>query len=1210
MSNIPDSFVTEMATRNGVTRTELEALLLALDDRPGAEIAKALEISEAAVRKRLGESYKKFHIDAGGNKKLTHLKQKLLLEYQLRQPNQIQRTQDWGEAVDVIDFCGRETQLAELEDWIVGSTLGRDRAGRCRLVAVLGIGGIGKTTLAARIARQVQDQFEYVIWRSLRNTPSLNDILAELLKFLPGSEAELPDDENSRLLRLLQILRDHRCLIILDNVESILRSGEGKDYDRAGEYKEGYDLYGYLFKKLGETSHKSCLLLTSREKPKDAAALEGKNLPVKVLQLAGLTPAEAQLILKDKGLEGTEAELAELVKRYSGNPLALKIVATTIHNLFNNTIAAFLTQIKQETAVYGDIRALLDQQFARLSNLEKRVMVWLAINRDPVSMADLRDDIPIPESSMRLLEAVESLSRRSLIVGAPESGKLSQLPAIMEYTTEYLVEYVTAEINQLLEQPEEAIFSWRKLRFLNSYSLVKAEALDHIRKAQQKEILEPIKTKLLDLYEADLEARIRRSFDRLRGQPFTKKGYAIGNLINLLCQMQSNVTQADLSGRDFSALTIWRAYLKNVKLQDTSFTHADLGGSVFAEILGLASLVSVQYSPDGNLFATGGGEGEIRLWQAADNKQTHRSKGHTAWVWALAFSPDSQLLVSGSEDHTIKIWDVQMGKCLHTLDQHSGKVYSVAFSPDGKTIASGSEDQTIKLWDASSGQCLTTLKEHHDSVWSVSFNPIEPKHLVSGSADGTIKLWDSQGKCLKTLMGHSSQVYSVRFSPDGQRLASSSEDQMVKLWHVQTGKCLETLKGHSKKVHAVRFSPDGRTLASSGEDRIIKLWNSQTGECLKNLTGHISQVWSISFSPDGRTLLSSSDDQAVRLWDATSGKALNVLQGYALGVYSVAFSADGQIVASGGDDNIVRLWNLHHEQHDILQDPKSKGRLRSVTFSPQEPLLATGGSDYTIRLWDLRDRQNPHCQLLEGHTHWVWTVTFSPDGKTLASSSEDRTVRLWDVTSRQCINVLEGHTHWIGTVAFSPDGQTIASGDADGKVKLWDVPTGQCLQTLSDHEDLVWSIAFNPDGKTLASGSKDQSVKLWDVATGKCLQTLKDHTQQVFTIAFSPDGKTLASGSGDATVKLWDVSSGTCQDTLRRGHTAAIRAVAFNQDGKLLVSGSEDGSVQLWDVHKCSRLRQLKFDRLYEGMDITGATGLTEAQKSSLKALGAVELEK
>ncbi|MBW4578705.1 MAG: NACHT domain-containing protein [Tildeniella nuda ZEHNDER 1965/U140] len=1215
MPSLPDSFIAEMATRQGVTHTELEALLLALADRPGAEIAKTLEISEAAVRKRLGESYKKFRIEVGGNKKLNYLKQKLLDEYEARQPEQAKAQQDWGEAVAVEDFCGREAQLIELEEWIVGDALGSNRAAnRCRLVAVLGIGGIGKTTLAARIAQRVQYDFKFLIWRSLRNAPPLNDILVELLKFLPGGSDDLPDDENSRILRLLQVLREHRCLIILDNVESILRSGEGKDYDRAGEYKDGYEMYGYLFKKLGEAAHQSCLLLTSREKPKDAAALEGKNLPVKVLQLDGLNQEEARLILKDKGLGGSDAELSELVDRYSGNPLALKIVATTIYNLFNNTIAEFLAQIKQKTAVYGDIRTLLEQQFERLSNLEKRVMYWLAINRDPVSLADLRNDIPIPESSMRLLEAVESLSRRSLIVGMPDSGKLSQLPVIMEYITEQLVEQVTTEIEQLLEQPDETVLSWRKLWFLNSYSLVKAASLDHIRKAQEKEILEPIKTTLLDLYETDLEAQIRRSFDRLRKQPLPRKGYAIGNLINLLCQLQSSYPQADLSGRDFSALTIWRAYLKNVKLQDTYFTNADLTGSVFAEILGLASLVSVQYSPDGKVFATGMGDGEIRLWQAADNQQIQLYKGHTIWVWALAFSPDSRLLVSGSADSTVRIWDVQTGACLHTLNQHTSKVCSVAFSPDGTTIASASEDKTIKLWNAGSGECLATLKEHTDWVWSVAFNPMNPRRLVSSSADGTIKLWDSEGHCLQTLLGHTNQVYSVRFSPNGQILASSSEDQTVKLWDVQTGQCFKTLRGHSKKVYAVRFSPDGKTLASCGEDRTIKLWNIQSGikanECLKTLTGHISQVWSISFSPDGRTLLSSSDDQAVRLWDATNGTLLNVLQGYSRGVYAVAFSADGQTVASGGDDNIVRLWDVYQEKRDTLQDAKSKGRLRSIAFSPREPILATGGSDYTIRLWNLQDsHQHNRYKALEGHTNWVWTVTFSPDGRLLASSSEDRTLRVWDVHTGQCLQTLEGHTHWVWAAAFSPDGKILASGSADSQVKLWDVASGQCVKTLADHKEIVWSIAFSPDGHSLASGSEDQTIRLWDVHTGQCLKILKGHTKQVYAIAFSPDGCTLASGSGDTTVKLWKIGTGACMDTLCWGHTDAIRALAFSPDGTMLISGSEDGSVQLWDVQKCSRLRQLKFDRLYEGMDMTGVTGLTEAQKSSLKALGAVESE-
>ena len=119
----------------------------------------------------------------------------------------------------------------------------------------------------------------------------------------------------------------------------MLRSSEGKTQGWAGEYEPGYENYGYFFKKIAEASHDSCLLITSREKPKEVAALEGKNLPVKVLQLNSLKLAEAREILLDKGCTCDDEKLQELVNRYSGNPLALKIVATTVYDLFSNNIA-------------------------------------------------------------------------------------------------------------------------------------------------------------------------------------------------------------------------------------------------------------------------------------------------------------------------------------------------------------------------------------------------------------------------------------------------------------------------------------------------------------------------------------------------------------------------------------------------------------------------------------------------------------------------------------------------------------------------------------------------------------------------------------------------------------------------------------------------------------------------------------------------------
>ncbi|HEY9801394.1 MAG TPA: NB-ARC domain-containing protein [Leptolyngbyaceae cyanobacterium] len=1195
---LPEDFIADVVSKYGVTQTELDALLLALHNHSGAEIADKLNISQPAVRKRLGEIYRKLGITGSYNKKINELREKLSQEYYSVLENYPLSQQDWGEAVDVEGFRGREEERLEVEEWITGDN-------PCRLVAVLGMGGIGKTVLAAMVAKRLQPKFDYLIWRSLRNAPKLDDILTQILQFLPHDNQDyLTDSENNKILRLIEIFRQHRCLIILDNVESILRSGEGKNQEWAGEYQPEYKNYGYLFKKVAEAAHNSCLLLTSREKPKEVAALEGKKLPVKVLQLSSLHLAAAKEILADKGCNCTDAELEQLVKKYSGNPLALKIVATTIYDIFNNKVQEFLNQIDQDSAVYGDIRILLEQQFNRLSELEKQVMFWLAINRDYIYFQQLKDDLTSTESDIKILEVLESLLRRSLVEKEAVVSKFGLQYVVMEYVNERIIAQAAEEIGQN-----------RQLDFINTYPLMKARSRDDIRQTQQRLILEPIKQKLLSNLGSELEIHLVQILKNLQKEPLPKKGYAAGNLINLLRQLQisksSHNTSVDLSGRDFSGLTIWQAYFQNVKLRETIFANADLSGSIFTETM--SSVVSVRFSPNGRYFATGLINGEIRLWRTADNKQLRIYQGHTAWVWTFAFSPDGKILASGSADYTIRLWDVDTGECLKTLEDHTNKVYSVAFSPDGKILASAGEDETIKLWDMATKTCQNTLFGHQDWVWSVTFQPStgdgKSLLLASSSADSSIKLWDvSTGKCRKTFKGHSQEVYSVSFSPDGQTLASSSEDSTVRLWDVNTGKCQQILTGQTKKIYSVRFSPDGKTLASCGEDRTIKLWDIAEGKCLNTLEGHFSQVWAIAFSPDGQTLVSCSDDQTARLWDVATGKPLNVLQGYTRGVYSVAFSPDSRILASGRDDHNIALWDLSNKSETCYPIRAHQGRIRSVAFHPDGKILASGSADNTIKLWHITDiGRTKLIRTIPGHSNWVWTVVFSPDKKTLASSSEDRTIRLWNITKGECLHKLEGHSHWVWTVAFSPDGRTLASGSADSEIRIWDVASGKCRQILTEHQDMIWSVAFSPDGKLLASGSEDQTIKLWNLDTFTCVHTLAEHSQQVHSVAFSPNGQILASGSADTTVKLWEVSTGKCITTLQHGHTAAIHTVAFSPDGKLLASGSEDEMILLWDMQNFSRSRSLKSPRLYENMDITGITGVTDAEKASLKMLGAVE---
>ncbi|GAB4209732.1 MAG: hypothetical protein Fur006_69720 [Coleofasciculaceae cyanobacterium] len=220
---------------------------------------------------------------------------------------------DWGEAVDVSAFYGRTEELTQLEQWIVNE--------RCRIVAILGMGGMGKTSLSVKLAQQIQYRFEYVIWRSLRHAPPLKELLANLIQFLSNEpETDLPETVNGKISRLLDYLRSSRCLLVLDNLEAILAP-----CDRAGYYREGYEEYGDLLKRVGEAPHQSCLVLTSREKPKELASLQGATLPVRLFQLRGLQEIEGRQIFKAKGFFcGSETAWKVLIERYAGNPLALR----------------------------------------------------------------------------------------------------------------------------------------------------------------------------------------------------------------------------------------------------------------------------------------------------------------------------------------------------------------------------------------------------------------------------------------------------------------------------------------------------------------------------------------------------------------------------------------------------------------------------------------------------------------------------------------------------------------------------------------------------------------------------------------------------------------------------------------------------------------------------------------------------------------------
>ena len=534
---IPQNFVQTIAKQRAVTDAELETLLMALDGQSTATIATKLGISDIAVRKRLGEVYKKFQIGGNGPGKLSELRHQLLFSYHTEQGTSdfsggkgslfkigIRRQEDWGQAPDVTLFYGRTEELTTLKQWI-----GSDN---CRLVALLGSAGSGKTTLSVQLASQLQNEFDFVIWRSLRSTPAPSDFLADLIQLFSNQQRpDLPADLNGKISRLVEYLRKQRCLLILDDFEAVLKPAE-----LAGHYREGCEGYRDLIVRLCEVNHNSCLVLVSSEEPTELTLLAGEK--VRSLK-PGISEEIAREIFQEKGLSVRDQDWEILLARYGGNLLALKIVATTIHEFFEGNVLKFL----EATALFVEehISNLLAQQFDRMSSSEQEIAYWLAIAQSPISIETLREQMLVNSSLSDLLKNLDSLGRRSLIDKISEGTETVFMlgPLIVQYVSDRLVDQMRSEILETINTQ-----GIEKMRLLKTHNLsISIAKRKQSKEARSSSILELVKNRLQVLFmkttgfEEPLKI-LTKVASGLESKSTLEVGYARENLVQIIAELQ------------------------------------------------------------------------------------------------------------------------------------------------------------------------------------------------------------------------------------------------------------------------------------------------------------------------------------------------------------------------------------------------------------------------------------------------------------------------------------------------------------------------------------------------------------------------------------------------------------------------------------------------------------------------------------------------
>jgi WD40 repeat protein len=371
--------------------------------------------------------------------------------------------------------------------------------------------------------------------------------------------------------------------------------------------------------------------------------------------------------------------------------------------------------------------------------------------------------------------------------------------------------------------------------------------------------------------------------------------------------------------------------------------HAAADGKEILKVESAGGAVGGIAFTDGGGIAAGFADGKVRLL-GGDGKEIKALDAHEGAVSALAARSDGKVLATGGADGKVRLWNAADGNALHSIAGHQGPVLCLGFSADGKALASGSADKTLKVWKPEDGSAVTSFDAGAEVA---AAGASDDGHFYSAGKGNVVLDWRlaSSGE-LRSMQGHGGLVHAVAFSPDGTKAASGSIDKTVRIWNLADGKELRSINAHDASVYAVAFSPDGAMLASGGYDKAVKLWNVESGAEIKKLTGHEEGIFALAFSKDGKSVLSASSDHSLRVWNIESGMATHVLAGHPGWIMDFALVQDGARAVSADYGGHLITWDLAAGKE--ASRAKVNGTVHGFAVSSDGAWSATANTDGTL----------------------------------------------------------------------------------------------------------------------------------------------------------------------------------------------------------------------------------------------------------------------
>ncbi|MDX2759258.1 AAA family ATPase [Streptomyces europaeiscabiei] len=1067
-------------------------------------------------------------------------------------------------------FFGRAQEMNELTELM--------RRREHPLLVISGIGGVGKTALAVQCARSVEVSFRQTAWLSMLAMPTVEQLAQYLEASLP--EGTPPSNRRATAVdRVIDRLERIPTLLVLDNFESLLESGN------AGGFRPGQEEYTRLLRRLsGLSLSHSVVILTSREVPEPVSLLRRQTSRVRVYEVSGLRHDEVRELADGMGLSAARDELAVLHKAYGGNVLALQLAASHILDVCGGDARLF---IDTQAFVFGDVRRLIDEHLSRTSELERRVLTWLALAREPLPatyLARLLEDIDTPAVS----EAVASLVRRSLAIASRAGAEVHEL------IRGYLVQ-------DFVSQCVKEILHTGRAEVLDNYCIVDGRRPDYVRAAQQSENLAPLSERLRRLLSG---SRARRCLEQItesyRGSsPDSRRGYAITNVLLIRKSLGIETDHLDLSG-----VTIVAARLDEIELRGCDFSGSRFVDCSFSDNFG--SVTAVAWSPDGSVCVAGTFEGRLRAWRSADMQVLVNVQAHSHWISAIRFvGESSDVIALACIDGSASLWDLRNPMQLHAWQAHSRPARDLAVSASGRLAATVCEDGRLSVWALPQADLLFDLEVSASRLKVVSFVGEQEDRLLVAGDDGEVQEVLLSERRRRTIARTESWIRSLKVVSADTVFAGCDDGTVIAFDPSTEGLASVRVVGtHSSKVWAIDYDPHTELLASGGHDATINLWDvSRTGARARTLHAHSSWVRGIAFSPSGEHLLSASEDQSIKLWDTSSGHLTHSMVGYTQRAFCVVFRPPGLISTHG--NHAVCAWALERpEPVDIYAGHHDQ--VFKITADRLGTRIATGSDDGEVLLWGRRDVSS-RLELrhrLSHHDGWVGALAFDRTGQCLATGADDRRVVLTDVTTGQATKSWKAHAGRVSGLVFLTDGRLVSCSE-DGTACVW-LPQGDTASLRVDGGvGPLYAVDADDEGAFFTAGA-DGVIRQWSVADGALItEYTSDLDRQVWGVIVDSPSRTLFAACDDGMVRGWTIGEPECSIRFS-GHTRQVWSVAIDPLSQHLATTGEDGTVRLWDVARGVQTAEFRSPGRYEGMRIVDAEGISLGQIRTLESLGAV----